>query len=153
MDAITFTGSREGYTRFEGRAGGERNSQFEREANWQATGITTGTASFEGTQDDQGVFKMTTPEGVTTERAYEANFRTENVTITRGGGPDIESSVTGQLHYQIKMKKTRGGSSEEKEVEGTIELEGNGKALLRIMGLRQLYRIDLKSGEVARANG
>ncbi len=154
VDAITFTGAREGYTLQKGRNGGERASQFTRDARWQATSITSGTATFEGVQEDAGTFKMTTATGETAERLYEARLQTQNVTIqTRSGGPDLEATITGQIAYQIKIKKTRGGETEEKEVEGTIELEGNGKALLRIMGVRQLYRIDLRNGDIVRSEG
>lgn len=153
VDVITFTGARAGYTKFTGRHGGTRHSQFERNARWQVTGITSGRATFEGLQEDEGVFKMTTPGGETSERLYEARLQTENVVVTRGNaGSELESAVTGQMHYRIKMKQTRGGDTHEKVAEGTIELEGNGQALLRILGTRQLFRIDLQTGAVAEAS-
>lgn len=154
VNAITFTGSREGYTQFEGRTGSERRSQFAREAAWQVAGLTTGTASFEGSQDDEGVFRRTTPSGETSEHRYEAHLQTQNVVITRASVEDgIEAAVTGQLLYQITIQKTRGDDTEEKTVEGIIELEGNGQALLRILGVQHRFHIDLQSGEVVRADG
>lgn len=152
VDAITFSGGREGSVKTGRPDGAARSAQFKREAQWQVTGLTTSTASFEGQQEDQGVFKLTTAGGEASEHTYHAWFQTENVTYARGStAADLESALTGQMHYRVTMKRTKGDDTREKEVTGTITLEGNGQALLRMQGLRQLYRIDLRSGAVAEA--
>ena len=63
-------------------------------------------------------------------------------------GEDLENEITGSLQYTMLLTRTVDGETSERTVEGTIELEGNGRALLRFNGLRQLYRINLTDGEV-----
>ncbi len=149
--AITFTGERSGFTRAERPNGAAHHSRFGRTAAWQVAGVQAGTVSFEGAQDDRGIFTRTNAEGDTMERYYEASLRTRNVTLTKAdAGAGIEGAVSGQLLYTLLLKHTADGDTTEKRVEGTIELEGNGKALLRILGTNHLYRIDLKDGNVDR---
>ncbi len=150
IDAIAFHGQRSGFTRAERPNGGSRESRFAREARWEATDVQSGIVAFVGAQQDKGIFRAERGD-TTVERTYEATFRTENVTLTRANARDgIEAAVTGQIVYAITMQHTGPGGSMEKTVEGTIELEGNGKALLRFLGTRQIYRVDLKNGDVQR---
>ena len=152
IDGVAFTGERTGHARLSRLNGDSREVRFGREAAWKATSVQSGTITFEGTQHDAGTFTLARGD-TTAERAYEGRFQTENVVIGRGDRDDLEGAVSGQIRYTITLKKSRNGTGTEKTVEGTIELEGNGKALLRVMGVSRLHRIDLKTGEVAPADG
>ena len=84
---------------------------------------------------------------------FSIELTTVDVTITQSESEeDLENQITGTLQYNIVMTRTIDGETAERNIEGVVELEGDGRALLRFNGLRQLYRISLSDGEVEETN-
>ncbi len=150
---IAFEGERVGSGTFTNRRGMTRSRSFEQTGNWNLSGLLTNVASLDGEQISDGEYTYTLidEEGNEEVRSgtYHVELRTVDVTYEQAEAEsDLENQLTGSLQYVIVMTRTVNGETETRETEGTIELEGNGRALLRFNGLRQLYRVHLASGDV-----
>ncbi|MCA1801576.1 MAG: hypothetical protein LC662_03855 [Rhodothermaceae bacterium] len=142
---VEFEGRREGY-----HIGPFRSSEYLRRGTWTLEGFNTGVMTLAGRQNNSGTMSVVLREGGTAEREFDLRFEVVDVTITQ---PDEESGqleqhVTGTLNYQITLTQTRNGESRVVQNRGTIELNGDGSALLRLMGLSRVVRIDLATGQV-----
>jgi hypothetical protein len=60
----------------------------------------------------------------------------------------LEQGVTGTLSYDMNLYKNNNGDESTKTVSGTIEMDGDGTALLRFENLTKVFKINLKSGFV-----
>ena len=142
-----------------GRVGSDSvrfESAFRREASWTLAGLTGATATFAGDQTSEGSWEGIAPGDTTgaTEGSYTARLQATGVTITKAdAAAGIEAAVTGTLQYEVVLRRVVGGQTEERTATGTLTLEGNGRALLRFLGLGGLYRLDLASGDVYRTAG
>ena len=131
-------------------------STFRREATWTLAGLTGAAATFSGDQTSQGSWEGVAPGDTTgaTEGSYTARLQAAGVTITKANAAaGIEAAVTGTIQYEVVLRRTINGQSQERTATGTLTLEGNGRALLRFLGLGRLYRLDLASGDVYRTAG
>ena len=61
---------------------------------------------------------------------------------------NLENAVTGTLSYSMTMNKVINGVPEETVVEGTIDLEEDGTALMKFYKYDRLYRLGLRDGDV-----
>ena len=158
ISEIAFTGSRVGTGSFVSRRGSSSVS-FDQAGIWNLTGLQTDVASLSGSQVNDGTFDHTRPDsdGVEHTRSgtYHIVFTTVDVSISKSAGEtsDLETEITGTIQYVMNMEKTINGVTERREVEGTVELEGNGRALLRFLGLRKIYRVTLDDGDVTDTDG
>lgn len=88
----------------------------------------------------------------TVQRSFSNVFRMEDVRIDKATvreNGNLENGVTGLISYRLTMTRTNSnGEVEEKDIEGVIELEGDGTALLRFGSVENLFRIALSTGEV-----
>ena len=153
VSEIAFEGDRTGSSSYTNRRGNERTRSFEQIGSWNLSGLLTDTATLAGTQTSTGDYSFVrtdssgNPQTVT--GTYSLELATVDVTVTQTETEeDLENQLSGSLQYTINMTRTVNGETEEKVIEGTIELEANGRALLRFNGLRQLYRVTLSDGEV-----
>ncbi|MBX2819249.1 MAG: hypothetical protein KTR29_06180 [Rhodothermaceae bacterium] len=160
ISEIAFEGTRSGSSMYTTSRGSERSRSFEQKGEWNLSGLLSDVATLDGTQSSTGEYSFVRPDTsgneVSGSGTYSMELNTVDVTITQSATEeDLENEISGQLQYTIMMSRTVNGETEEKEIEGTVELEGNGRALLRFNGLRQLYRIRLADGdvEVTDANG
>ncbi|MFK7847527.1 MAG: hypothetical protein AB8G77_19705 [Rhodothermales bacterium] len=158
ISEIAFTGTRVGSGSYISRRG-SRSLTFDQAGEWNLSGLQSNVASLRGSQKNDGSFEYTKPDsaGVDQTRSgvYNLEFNTEDVTITQSSSEnsDLETQITGTIQYTMTMEKTTNGETEMQDVEGTIELEGNGRALLRFLGLRKIYRVSLDSGDVTDTDG
>jgi hypothetical protein len=113
-------------------------------------GVNQDVTSLSGTQESTGSDEMSLPDSVVAAGTYSMTLNAIDVTIERQENEegDLERLVTGTIQYTMSITKTRNGETVTREGEGTLELDGSGEALMRILGLRELYRIDLQDGEV-----
>lgn len=158
VSEIAFTGTRVGSGSFTSRRG-SKSVTYNQSGEWNLSGLQTAVASLTGSQVNDGTFEQTRPDtsGVDQTRSgsYHLEFSTVDVTITQveGETSDLETQITGTIQYIMTMDRVTNGVEESKEVEGTIELEGNGRALLRFLGLRKIYRVSLADGDVTDTDG
>ena len=150
---IAFEGSRIGSGTYTTRRDAERTRSFEQTGSWNLSGLQSSVATLEGSQEANGDYSYQRPDSlgnlVTVSGTYTIQLNTVDVTIAQANEEeDLENEISGSLSYTIMMTRTVDGETATRDIEGTVELEGNGRALLRFNGLRQLYRISLSDGEV-----
>jgi hypothetical protein len=149
---ITFNGQRNADTEV-ARPRGTRTSTVERNAQWVLDGLEDGTSvmTLSGTQQHVGTQQVERGDATRT-RTFSLDLDIVDVTIqkpTEDGGEPLEGRITGALEYQAEIMLTlANGNERTRTYRGTVELEGNGRALLRIMGLRAPIAIDLANGDV-----
>ena len=154
ITSISFEGSRTGSGSYVSERGVSRSRSHEHVGEWNLTGLKSDAASLSGSQVNDGSYEYTkldsTGAEITKSGTYHIEFNTIDASISRAstGDSDVETEVTGTIQYVMSMTTTRNGETELKETEGTIELEGNGQALLRFLGLRKIYRVSLHDGAV-----
>ncbi|MEM8489024.1 MAG: hypothetical protein AAF564_25990 [Bacteroidota bacterium] len=156
--SIAFEGSRVGSGSYDSRRGA-RAVTFDHAGEWNLTGLQSDVASLTGSQTNSGSYETTRQDSSgnaqTQSGTYNLAFSTVDVTIATDDSEDseLENQITGAIQYTMTMEKTINGETEMQDVEGTIELEGNGRAVLRFLGLRKIYRITLRDGDITDTDG
>ena len=149
---ITFDGRRTGETQVN-RLRGTRTSTVDRNAQWVLDGLEDGTSvmTLSGTQTHVGTLEVERGDA-TRSRTFSLRLNIVDVSIqkrTTDGEEPLEGRITGTLEYQAEiMLVTANGTERTNTYRGTVDLEGNGQALVRVMGLRAPIAIDLASGDV-----
>lgn len=152
---IAFEGSRVGGGTYASRRGIMRTTSFEQVGEWNLTGLQSDVAALSGSQVNDGSYSLTKPDStgqdISKTGEYHIEFKTVDVTISRAATEraDLETEISGTIQYTMSMTTTRNGETRTKEAEGTVVLEGNGRALLRFLGLNKVYRLSLHDGEVS----
>jgi hypothetical protein len=102
-----------------------------------------------------GTQQVESGNDVSRSREFSLRLNIVDVTIqkpTDDGEEPLEGRITGTLEYQAEITLTTANGTERTNTyRGTVELEGNGRALLRIMGLRAPFAINLANGDVESA--
>jgi len=146
IESIDFTASKSGFV--ESR---RRNSEFVRLDTFAITGLhnTSSILSIDGTHHGEGNASGFTRDSVEASRDYTINIEFINVEIekdTVSANGNLEQGVTGTLTYSIVLNKTVGDEDDNKVIEGTIEMTGDGTALLRFKKFAKVVRFSLKDG-------
>lgn len=128
-------------------------SQDTRRAQWTMTGLqrSSSVIVLNGTQSNSGTMSVTLRDGNTAAREFSMALTFVDVNIDKAYQTDskLEDKVSGTITFEHTMKHTLPtGEIREKTSTGSIELSGDGRALLRIMGIRALFRINLATGDV-----
>jgi hypothetical protein len=156
---VQFPGRQEvATTAFTGRREGSlttphSTSQDTRRAQWTMTGLqrSSSVIVLNGTQSNSGIMTVTLRDGNTASREFSMALTFADVNIDKAFETDskLEDKVSGTITFEHTMKHTLPtGEIREKTNSGSIELTGDGRALLRIMGIRTLFRINLATGDV-----
>ncbi len=159
ISEIVFAGTRVGSGAVTTRRGSSSRT-FAQDGEWTLSGLQTDVASLLGSQVNDGTFAHSRTDSAGAEHtrrgSFHIEFSTVDVTIsqTEGEDSDLETQITGTIQYTMSMQKSFDEAEPELvETEGTIELEGNGRALLRFLGLRKIYRVTLADGDVVETSG
>lgn len=147
IEAISFQGTKSGSA-----AGPIRSSSFTKNDVFEISGVhaTSPILSLDGTHKGSGQAEGTMPDSTTKSRSYEIDIAFENVEVNKDtvlAYGNLENGVSGTLTYSILMNKTVNGVPEETLVEGTIDLEEDGTALLRFKGIPKVIRLSLVDGD------
>lgn len=150
VDSVAFGGTREGSVQIN-RGEFSRESVFEQNGRWTLSGLAddTAVATLAGTQQRRGTHVRTGPAG-SGSRTFSVELSGEGIEI-REGTDGLGYTAVGELAYVLTMEVVRDGQTRTRTVEGTIQLEASGHALLRIIGIRGVYRVSLGAGETDRA--
>ncbi len=152
--SIEFEGFRKGSVAHRTPSGNERSASFERRAAWHVEGLEaeSDTITFEGEQEMEGARHFVNDKGQEVEQEFRARLVTDGpIYILKPSATDsLEHLTYGTLAYEVRMVKRTGDKEVVHEVEGTIEMNGDGSALVRFYGIPQTYRIFLGTGEVKR---
>lgn len=149
VDQVTFGGTQQGSVSM-ARGDHSRESSFEQQGEWVLVDLADDAtaALLSGRQQRSGLRTRTGPDG-TASRAFSVDLRGEGIQL-RDGEDGLGHTAVGQLSYTATLEVTRNGETETRTVEGTIDLDENGRALMRIIGIRGVYRVSLGDGETDR---
>ncbi|MDX1670835.1 MAG: DUF5666 domain-containing protein [Balneolaceae bacterium] len=147
IETIDFKGFREGSIE-----SSTKNSFFTRQDTFLIDGLTAATEilSIDGVHNGNGNFEGTNDEGDEISKSYDVNIEFLNIQIEKAvveANGSLEEGVTGTLTFSINIRESKNGNSETKKINGTVEMNGDGTALLRFDGFRKVFQILLHSGE------
>jgi hypothetical protein len=130
-----------------------KNSFFVRTDTFLIDGVSDATAmlSIDGVHNSNGHIEVDKPaENNIVERSYDLEVNFLNIEIEKpSSGPiDLSTGVTGSLSWEMNIEKTANGNSTSKTLRGTVEMSGDGTALLRFQNLFKRFQINLTNGDV-----
>ncbi|WP_420455504.1 hypothetical protein [Rubrivirga sp.] len=151
VDTVRFEGTRNGSVTLRRDSVRWSQSTFEQDGRWALSQLADDAtpALLSGRQTRTGTRARVTPDG-SASRSYTITLSGEDIQLREGDG-GLTPTASGELAYTLTVEVTRNGETQTREVEGVVELEGNGRALLRIFGLRGVYRVSLADGETDRS--
>ena len=88
-------------------------------------------------------------------KKYKLSLKLINVTIDKDSlyhNNDLENAVTGVLNHDLKILQVNDTTKVAQHFKGTINLNGNGYALLKFVHLPQKFLINLKNGAIKQDN-
>ncbi len=146
IESVDFTSNKSGFVNSR-----KRNSEFARVDTFAIAGLhsTSSVVSIDGTHHAEGNASGITKDSLEASRNYVVDIEFINVTIDKdsvAANGNLEQGVLGTLNYSMTLTKTLGDRNDEKVVEGTIEFEGDGTALLRFKKVAKVVRFSLKDG-------
>jgi hypothetical protein len=154
LNTVEHEGSRAGQISRSGQHGGSISHSFERSSSWIVDGLASadGTVILSGSQTHSGDMQMTRPSGATMERNFFLSMSIDRATIDPAVAADegLEVAVTGSLVYEMNMTINRSGETRVRNVAGTIDLSGDGNAILRFDDLSQAFTIGLDTAQAQR---
>ena len=150
VDSVAFSGRREGFVK---RLRGDvlrSESRFEQQGRWALSDLADDAtpAVLAGRQVRTGTRIRATDNG-RVSRTFSVEMSSREILI-RESEDGLTHAASGELAYALTMEVVRGDRTVRRAVEGTITLEGNGRALVRVFGLGNVYRISLIDGETDR---
>lgn len=149
IETIDFKGMRTGSAVTQ-----RRTSSFTRNDSFFASGISgeSTVLTLDGRHEGQGVMSVDLPRLERSgERSYEVLFEFQNIQIDKSlvrENGSLEEGITGLINYQIEMTRTKDGNTDEKNLTGTIELTGDGSALLRFKRFSKTLLISMRNGTI-----
>ncbi|MEO1022255.1 MAG: hypothetical protein AAFW89_06900 [Bacteroidota bacterium] len=148
IETIDFIGNKSGES-----SSPRRENAFSRIDTMNIDGLHSSSSSivFNGTHNGSGSASAVLRDGSEVSRDYEVNLEYIDVAIEKDSVVaygNLEQGVTGTFNYSMVMNRIVDGEPEETVVEGTIELVGDGTALLEFRQVRRTFRIFLDEGEV-----
>lgn len=149
VDAVTFGGTQQGAVSMT-RGDHSRESSFEQEGEWALTRLADDAtpATLAGRQQRSGVRTRTSPDS-TVSTVYSIVMSGDGIEL-REGDDGLGHAAVGQLDYTLTVETTRNDETETRTVEGTIDLEEDGRALFRILGIESVFRVSLGDGATER---
>ncbi len=148
IETIDFLGKRTGSIE-----SGSFQSNFDRSDQFIIEGLTSNSQllTIDGLHQGNGEFRVTRENGDLLERYYDLtvefiNVQVNNQTVESNG--NLKNGVTGTLSYELLINKSVNGDESVKTVNGTIEFNGDGTALLKFRNLLSQFKIKLETGSL-----
>ncbi|MTI88215.1 MAG: hypothetical protein FH748_09625 [Balneolaceae bacterium] len=145
--AINFIGNKNGM-----HSGPVRQSEFSRIDTLDFAGLhaTNSTITMSGNHYGAGNASIQ-HDSLDASRSYRLELNFVDIEIDKAlvqANGSLEEGVTGTMTYKLLIQHNRGGEIDEKLIEGELELDGDGSALLRFKGASKIFEILLGSGDV-----
>lgn len=147
IETISYVGNKSGST-----DGPVRNSNFTKIDTMLIGGIHSSSnlltinGSHRGFGDAEAILRDSTEMS----RNYEISIGFDNVSINKDTVQtygNMEQGVSGTLSYSLVINRSLNGNADEVVIEGTIDLEEDGTALLRFNRFDKVFRLSLADGE------
>lgn len=148
IENIEFTANRNG-----DKTSNFRSSDFSRADTFAITGVSDATSilTLDGKHTGNGSITGVRGNGDTFERSFVNEINLLDVQINKDTVAyygSLEQGVTGTLTYEMSLYKNNNGDESTKTVSGTIEMDGDGTALLRFENLTKIFKVNLQTGIV-----
>lgn len=146
IESIDYTGYRKGSTDTP-----TKTSSFQRTDTLLINGVSSGSSilQIDGVHNGDGRFRAERSNGDFREPAYQLEINFLNIEIDKSiAQQGLEDGVTGTLTWQMTIKKNTNGNQSTKTLTGTIEMNGDGTALLRFRKFLKVFNINLDDGDV-----
>lgn len=148
IETVDYTASRSGSITTP-----RKSSSYQRSDQFLTDGLSleSGTIQIDGLHQGSGQFESAGENGGTVSRNYEISVDFLNVRIDKElmeRSNSLERGVTGSVAYEMVINRNVNGEESTKTVNGTIELNGDGTALLRFRDVLDIFRIKLDDGTV-----
>ena len=129
-----------------------KNSRFSRIDTLYYTGMNHSSSSItiNGSHYEHGNFELVNKDSIPVTKVYDLKVKLLNVNILKSSitSHDLSTGVTGILSYKLTMHKTQDTTAVERHMSGTIDLNGNGTALLKFAHFTNRFLINLSNGKV-----
>lgn len=134
-----------------------REAAFSRIDTMSMVGLnaSSATLALNGSHSGSGSMTLTTRNGDVMERTHDVFMKLTNVLIDKEAvtaSQNLEQGITGTIEYKITSFNSR-KDEEPKVIEGTIEMTGDGTALMRFKGLTRRALINLTNGSTTQVEG
>jgi hypothetical protein len=143
IESITYNGKREGEI-----STLKKESFFVRTDTFLIDGLADGSSplSIDGVHNGKGTITIDESGNSSLERSYELEFNFLNIEIEKSSSGDIniQQGVTGTLSWEMLIER----GSDSKTMRGTIELSGDGTALLHFENFLELFQVNTDNGDV-----
>lgn len=131
-----------------------RNGEFSRADTFSISGVSDASTllAIDGIHYGNGTYNGVRGNGNTFRRTYSNIISLLDVQIDKAlveQNGNLEQGVTGTLTYELNLYNNNNGSESNKTVTGTIEMTGDGTALLRFENVTKMFRIHIQSGFVS----
>ncbi|MDX1618569.1 MAG: hypothetical protein R3224_07265, partial [Balneolaceae bacterium] len=131
----------------------EKESFFTRQDTFFIDGVSEATniLAIDGVHHGNGSLSTTDDEGNALARTYNTviNFldiQIDKAVVEENGS--LEHGVNGTLSWEMTITRTTSGQSSTKNIRGTVEMNGDGTALLRFEGFAKRFLLNLDNGDV-----
>lgn len=103
----------------------------------------------DGVHNGNGFLEVKRPNGDLLERSYQLEINFLNIEIDKElSQRGLEQGVTGTLSWEMIIDKHTSGNESTKTMRGTIEMNGDGTALLRFQNFLKIFQVNLDNGDV-----
>ncbi len=148
IETVFFDASRSGNIQTDGRSSFyTRSDQLFIDGLSSASDVLT----LDGFHSGEGTFRLHPPGGTAIEREYQLDINYLDIRIQKEvvqNNRNFRSGVNGALSYESTVRQAHNGASESKIVNGTLELNGDGTALLKFREQFDTFRLRMDNGEV-----
>lgn len=146
IETINFNGHREGNVETS-----RRTSAFVRKDTLLINGVSAASPilQIDGVHNGNGNMRIERTNGDFLERFYQLEINFLNIEIDKELSQNgLEQGVTGTLSWEMNISRNNNGEESSKTIRGTIEMNGDGTALLRFRNFLQVFQINLNDGDV-----
>lgn len=136
-------------------SGPRGSSNFDRKGKFLLSGLESASTAldYSGEFSGTGFHSFTDSAGAEVSREMTFKYVLTNISIEKSAlvlEEALSEGVTGTITYQVNVKKTVNGETTEEVMEGTIDLAGDGTALLEYLGHSRKFILNLATGEARR---
>lgn len=148
IESINFNGRREGEV-----STIRKQSFFVRKDTFVIDGVSNASSilTIDGTHTGVGSIEIDQSQEDILQRFYELeinflNIEIDKATVQTNG--NLQQGVTGTLSWEMLIEKNINNKSQKRTLRGTIEMNGDGTALIRFKDYIKLFQINLDDGDV-----
>jgi len=149
IESIDYKGLREGELQTK-----NKHTQFTRVDTLYFSGLQdkSKNLTINGSHYAKGEIQQTQGNGSEIHKKYNIHLNLVNVTVNKDSlyhNNNLENAINGILNYDLTFHQVNDTSKVDSHLKGSINLTGNGYALLKFVNFSKRFLINLKSGDIS----